>query len=122
MKPLLPAALLLAAAAANAEDWILVAADEAGRTYLGASSMSRNEAREARFQLKLVHPGPRDMMGLRYDASLQRYALACESNRIVWSQKLLLNAGEVVWTFPESGDAAAADAVVPAEALRRVCR
>lgn len=115
------AALLLATTSVAADDWVLLGSDGSGRTYLNAPSPSRTDARETRFQLKLVHDSARDLMGLRYDASIRRYAIACDSNLILSQQQLLLSHDEIVWTFPESTEPLAADRELPGELLRRIC-
>jgi hypothetical protein len=116
------AALVLIAATAHGEDWILVASDDFTRTYLDASAVSRTQGTETRFQMRIRYSKPRDMMGLRYDGATTRYVISCESNLVLSSQRLLLDGAEMVWTFPVTDTPVQADREIPGEVLGSVCR
>ena len=121
MKPVLCAVLLLVSPLALGEEWILLASDSLNNTYLNADSATRNAAEETRFRIKLVYNKKRDMMGLRYDIATTDYVVACSSNRILSSQRFLLDGDQIVWTFPPANENVKADAELPVAVLSRVC-
>lgn len=114
-------AVLSTASAARSGEWLLVASDEVKRTYVEAAASARNRGGTTRFRMKLEYARPRDMMGLRYDASVWTYVVACDSNRMLWAQQVLVNEDETVWTFPESNEESRADRKMPREVFREVC-
>lgn len=115
------AGLLLLSAAAHAQEWVLLTSDETSRTLLDVASVERNASDEVRFQLKRVHTGQKDMMGLQYNATSSRYVLDCQSGLILFRQQFLLKDEEVVWTFPESGKAQKASMELPDAVIDAVC-
>lgn len=116
------AAWLLFAAGAHAQEWVLLTSDETSRTLLDAASVERNAPDEVRFQLKRVHTGQKDMMGLQYNATSSRYVLDCQAGLLLFRQQFLLKDEEVVWTFPESGKAQKASMELPEAVIDAVCR
>jgi hypothetical protein len=116
------AALVLIAATARGEDWVLVASDDFTRTYVDASAVSRTQGAETRFQMRIRFSKPRDMMGLRYDGATTRYVISCETNLVLSKQRFLLDGAEMVWTFPFTDAPVQADREIPGEVLSSVCR
>lgn len=116
------AGLLWFSAGAYAQEWVLLTSDEASRILLDVASLERNAPDEVRFQLKRVHTGQKDMMGLQYNATSSRYVLDCQSGLILFRQQFLLKDEEVVWTFPESGKAQKASLELPDAVIDAICR
>lgn len=121
MKVLVLVVGLIAAAGAHAADWVMVASDAASRTWVDQSSIKRETADQVKVRIKQVFGTPKDMMGLRYDATQSDYRIACQSSQVLFRQQFLMEGDDIVWTYPESNKAQQASLELPEAVTSAVC-
>ncbi len=114
-------ALVFFSATARAENWVLLAKDEAAKTFVDAPAAQDGGHADIRFRIKEVYSARKDMMGLEYTASMRTYVLSCKSKMISFRQQFLLMDEQIVWTYPAVTDVRKAGQELPADVLARLC-
>ena len=112
--------LLVTSFSARGEDWVLISTDNSSQIFLSDEKIIK-EGSKKRFKVKSIFKNDRDLMGLKYNSTVNHYVISCELDLVSVRQQFAFNDEELVWIFPESNKDERASLEIPKKALEEVC-